>query len=51
MVFTNRGENKVVEVLQYAQQGQLVGSDPIDVENARRLNEAAELLNDTLRKM
>ena len=48
IVLTNRGRDTVVEVLQYSEQGQLIGDPPVDVKNARALNKAAAPLNEIL---
>lgn len=47
----NRDKEETVYCLHYAEQGTLVGEPPVDVANARRLNEAATALNETLRNM
>jgi hypothetical protein len=48
IVMRHRSGDKTVEVLHYAEQGQMIGSEPVDVANARRLNEAAAELNNVL---
>jgi hypothetical protein len=51
IVAVNRGADKIIETLHYTEQGRIVDSDPVDVENARRLNESAEALNSVLRDL